>query len=87
MSMKHGIVMAAILLVTSNAFAQDGKTKYPSMASLEQYLIADRDSEISLARSAAPESISENADILILSRQGYGTAVEGTNGFVCVVER
>jgi hypothetical protein len=87
MSMKHGIVVAAILLVTSYAFAQDGKAKYPNMAPLEQYLIADRDAEISLARSAAPKSISENAEILILSRHGYETAVKGTNGFVCVVER
>ena len=87
MSMKNGIAVAVILLVTSNAFAQDGKGKYPSMAPLEQYLIADRDAEISLARSAAPKSISENAEILILSRHGYETAVKGTNGFVCVVER
>ena len=87
MSMKNGIVLAAILLAMSNAFAQDGKAKYLSMAPLEQYLIADRDAEISLARSAAPKSISENAEILILNHHGYETAVKGTNGFVCVVER
>src|SRR5262249_23623991 len=78
---------AAILLAMSNAFAQDGKAKYLSMAPLEQYLIADRDAEISLARSAAPKSISENAEILILNHHGYETAVKGTNGFVCVAER
>jgi hypothetical protein len=43
--------------------------------------------EIALARSAAPQSISENAEILILNRHGFETAVKGTNGFVCVVER
>jgi len=67
--------------------AQGGKTKYPSMVPLEQYLMADRDAEIALARSAAPEAISRDAKVLVLGRHGYETAVEGKNGFVCVVER
>jgi hypothetical protein len=57
------------------------------MAPLDQYLMADRDAEIALARSAAPDSISGDAKILVLGRHGYETAVEGKNGFVCVVER
>jgi hypothetical protein len=67
--------------------AQNGKTPYSSMAPLEQYLMPDRNAEIALARSAAPESISRDAKILVLGRHGYETAVEGKNGFVCVVER
>lgn len=67
--------------------AQDVKTPYPSMAPLEQYLIQDRNTEIALARSAAPESISRDAEVLVLGRHGYETAVQGKNGFVCVVER
>jgi hypothetical protein len=67
--------------------AQDGKTIYPSMASLDQYLMPDRNAEIVLARSAAPDSISRDAKILVLGRHGYETAVEGKNGFVCLVER
>ena len=63
------------------------KTPYPSMAPLEQYLMADRNSEIALARSAAPESISGDAKIMVLGPHGYETAVEGKNGFVCLVER
>ena len=62
------------------------KTLYPSMAPLDQYLM-DRDAEIALARSAAPEAISRDADILVLGRHGYETAVKGKNGFVCAVER
>ena len=54
---------------------------------LDQYLMADRNDEIALARSAAPESISGDAKIMVLGRHGYETAVEGKNGFVCVVER
>lgn len=67
--------------------AQAPKTSYPSMAPLDQYLMADRDAEVALARSAAPEAISRDAKVLVLGRHGYETAVEGKNGFVCVVER
>jgi hypothetical protein len=57
------------------------------MAPLDRYLIADRDAEIILAKSAAPKAISDNADVMVLERQGYKTAAKGTNGFVCMVER
>lgn len=66
--------------------AQDTKTPYSSMASLDQYLM-DRDAEIAMARSAAPEAISRDATVLVLGKHGYETAVKGSNGFVCVVER
>ena len=69
------------------AKAQTEKTPYPAMAPLEQYLVSDQDSEIALARSAAPKSISDAAEILVLGRGGYKTAVKGSNGFVCMVER
>jgi hypothetical protein len=66
--------------------AQGDKAPYPTMAPLEQYLM-DRDAEIAMARSAAPESISRDATVLVLGRHGYETAVEGKNGFVCAVDR
>ena len=77
------VVLAAAWL----AQAQDAKTPYPAMAPLNQYMIADRAAEIALARSAAPKSISDQAEIMILTQHGYETAVKGTNGFVCIVER
>ena len=70
-----------------HAMAQDAQTPYPSMAPLDQYLMEDRNSEIALARSAAPESISRDAEVMVLGRHGYETAIKGTNGFVCMVER
>jgi len=76
-----------ILGAVCQAQTQDAKAPYPTMAPLEQYLIADRDAEITLSRSAAPESISRDADILVLGRHGYETAVKGKNGFVCFVQR
>jgi hypothetical protein len=69
------------------AHAQNAKTSYPAMASLEQYLMPDRNAEIQLARSAAPASISGDATILVLAKTGYETAVPGKNGFTCLVER
>jgi len=76
------VVLGAVL----QAPAQDAKTPYPSMAPLDQYLM-DRSAEIAMARSAAPEAISRDADVLVLGRHGYETAVKGKNGFVCAVER
>lgn len=69
------------------AQAQGASNPYPVMAPLDQYLMADRDSEIALARSAAPKSISDSAEVMVLGREGYTTAVKGGNGFVCIVER
>ena len=69
------------------AVGQAGKIAYPAMASLDQYLISDEKSEIALARSAAPSFISDGAEVLVLGREGYKTAVKGTNGFLCMVER
>jgi len=81
-------VAGVIMLVTAwHAMAQDAKAPYPNMAPVEQYLMEDRGSEIALARSAAPESISRDAEVLVLGRHGYETAIQGKNGFVCMVER
>jgi hypothetical protein len=57
------------------------------MAPLDQYLMTDRSAEIALARTAAPPSISRDATVVVLGRHGYETAVTGTNGFVCIVDR
>jgi len=95
-SMKREIVRTMALPVFALAVAlsaawpeqaQDIKTPYPSMAPIEQYLMANRNSEIALARSAAPESISRDAEVLVLGGHGYETAVKGKNGFVCIVQR
>lgn len=69
------------------AAGEDAKPPYPSMAPIAQYRVTPRSEEIALARSAAPMSISGNADVLTLASHGYETAVKGKNGFVCVVER
>jgi hypothetical protein len=79
--------LLVVLGTAHRAMAQDAATTYTKMASVEQYLMADRDAEIALARSAAPESISGDAEVLVLGRHGFETAVKGKNGFVCIVGR
>lgn len=81
-----GFALLAVLGTAHHAKAQDGTTPYPKMAPIEQYLM-NRDAEIALARSAAPDAISHDAAVLVLTRQGYETAVEGKNGWVCWVGR
>jgi hypothetical protein len=76
------LVCGAFLLCASFARATD----YPAMAPLDQYMM-DRSAEIALAKSAAPSSIADHATILVLTPHGYETAVKGSNGFVCAVER
>ena len=84
--MKTVLISAAlfsvILMCASAAQAAD----YSAMAPLDRYLM-ERIAEITLAKSAAPSSISDKAAVLVLTHHGYETAIEGTNGFVCAVER
>jgi hypothetical protein len=69
------------------AGAQAKKVPYPAMASLNEYLIPDEKSEIALARTAAPASIADGAEVMVLGPKGFTVAAKGTNGFLCIVER
>ncbi len=87
-----GNIQGAIALATLTATLGLGAPRasaeaYPAMAPLAQYMIADREAEVALARSAAPPAISGDATVMVLGPQGYETAVKGNNGFVCLVER
>jgi hypothetical protein len=81
------LALLAVLSVVGTARAEDAKRLFLRPAPFDQYLMADRDAEIALARSAAPESISRDAEVLVLGPHGYETAVKGKNSFVCIVER
>jgi hypothetical protein len=71
----------ALGVASSNLLAQE--MKYPP---LSEYMMPE-DSEIALAKSAAPKSISDRATIKVLTTSGYHVVHEGDNGFVCVVMR
>jgi len=81
------LAVALAIGMSAQARAQDRQTRYARLAPVGQYLIPDRNAEIAFARSAAPPSVSRDAEVLVLGPHGYETAVKGTNGFVCVVER
>jgi hypothetical protein len=84
--LRSAFIFVATVIASQPAAAQDAKQPYPNMAPIEQYLM-DRDAEIALARSAAPEAISHDATVVVLTRHGYETAVEGKNGWACWVGR
>ena len=91
---KNVEIIAIALLVqvvlpgaTCQSRAKAEKVPYQNMASLGQYLMPDKGSEIALARGAAPKSVSDGAEVMVLGPEGYTTAVNGRNGFLCIVER
>jgi hypothetical protein len=63
------------------------KAIYPTMAKVAEYREKSAPEEVLLARSAAPPSVSDGAEVLVLGERGYEVAEKGSNGFVCIVER
>ena len=85
--MPAACLLLVLQLALCSTQAQEAKAPYPAMAPIDGYLMADRDAEIALAKSAAPPALSRDAEVLVLGKDGYHTAIEGKNGFTCVVER
>lgn len=80
------LVLIFLLSAAGGMRAQENKNPYPNMAPVAQYRM-DRNAEIAMARTAAPESISKDAGVMVLGQKNYETAVESKNGFVCLVGR
>ncbi|HEY4050479.1 MAG TPA: hypothetical protein VGM27_26750, partial [Acidobacteriaceae bacterium] len=55
-------------------------------APLSEYMMP-QDTEVALAKSAAPQSISNHATIKVLTTSGYQVVQQGDNDFVCMVMR
>lgn len=88
MTTREYLAILLLLSLPGLVHAQQSEhTPYPTMAPPDRYRIADANEEIALARTAAPPSISADAEILVLGKRGYETAIRGRNGFVCLVER
>ena len=79
--------LAFLHCAIGSASAEDAKATYPAMAPVAQYQMATMADETALARTAAPTSISGDADVLTLGSNGYETTAKGKNGFVCPVQR
>ena len=88
-TLRNVLLGTATLLMGCHARATPAQAvanAYPRMAPVEQYMM-DRDAEIAMARSAAPNAIAQDASVLVLGRHGYETAVKGRNGWTCIVDR
>ena len=82
------LALVALLAPDAAAYGQASNANlYPTMAPIAKYLMPSAAAEIAMARTAAPASISDHAEILVLTKTGYVTAVKGTNGWVCFVGR
>jgi hypothetical protein len=81
------LFVTALASLSPPARSQEAAARYSKMAPVDQYLMTDRSAEIAMARSAAPPSISADAEVMVLGRHGYETVVKGKNSFVCLVER
>jgi len=85
--LSFGGLAAALAIIGAGSSLADAAHPYPDRAPIDQYRLPSQADEVALARSAAPPSISDKAEVLVLGADGYETAVNGTNGFVCIVER
>jgi hypothetical protein len=81
------VALSLVSSVAGIGAASADSSQYANMAPAAQYMMSSPGAEIALARSAAPPSISRDAEVLVLKAHGYETAVAGKNGFVCLVER
>ncbi len=88
--MRNDIACAALIVLLTSCTAAHGQTPtsnpYPTMAPVSKYMMP-RDAEIEMARSAAPASLSSNAEVLVMTKSGYEVAAKGSNGWVCLVGR
>jgi hypothetical protein len=78
------LTLTLIALVTS--LSVGARAQAPTYPPLSAYLMP-RDSEVALAKTAAPENISGRASILVLTSSGFQRVHDGDNGFVCAVMR
>ena len=87
MKMIAGTAFSVLLASCAAASGQvTASNPYPTMAPVARYLMP-RAAEIEMARSAAPASISANAEVLVMTKTGYTVAAKGSNGWVCLVGR
>lgn len=78
---RSAFSVLALALTSVGAFSQEMK-----YAPLNEYMMP-RDTEIALAKSAAPASISDHATIKVFTARGYEVVHQGDNGWICFVMR
>ena len=53
----------------------------------QDYATVDREWEMRLAISAGPLAVSQQADVWVMGPEGFERAIEGSNGWACIVVR
>ena len=83
--MRYPIITSLLLLTffhsANSARGQENNLEGPG------YIRLDTDRELALARSAAPNTVSEHATIWVLSEGEYQISIDGSNGNHCLVMR
>jgi len=79
------LALLALFLVPA-ARAQGSQSQARKYPPIQEYLMPPS-SEIELAKSAAPATISDRATIKVLTTSGFQVVHQGDNGFVCMVMR
>ena len=74
---RHRFTLASLIALASFLA---GPIAAQESRDLAPYLVADRATEVALARSSAPKRVSDSARVLVLTRTGYVEAARGTNG-------
>lgn len=79
------ILLLAIVLPFATRAATD--EELPTRGPIAPYLMSSPQAEAALARTGGPPAVAAHAEVLVLTVHGFETAVKGTNGWVCLVER
>lgn len=75
-----------LALLSAGIAATDAAAQTRTYPPLSEFMMPEQ-AEIALARSAAPDNVSARASVKVLTAAGFKVAVEGDNGFVCMVLR
>jgi hypothetical protein len=86
-STRRALVLALAAMALPFAARAGTNEGLPTRGPIAPYLMSDSQAEVALARTGGPPSIAAKAEVLVLTRNGFETAVQGTNGWVCIVER
>ena len=88
MKTAASLALSVLLASCATAYGQaPNSNPYPTMAPIAKYLMPSAAAEIAMARTSAPRSISDYAEVLVLTKHGYVVGAKGTNGWVCFVGR
>ncbi len=76
-TLRSGGMAAVLLMANAGGVLAQGEG-YPTLS---------KDEELRLAISAGPLTVSQHADIYVMGKRGFEKAIQGSNGWACIVVR